>query len=336
MRSAKEILLATKPFAREHRWTSWWCLVSTFALYGSLVFLAANEGPWWLRLAASILAGFTLIRLFILFHDHQHGAILRGSWLAKGVMYGFGLLSLNPPSVWKPSHDHHHRYNSRNFTPNIGSFPLMTVGDYTQASWATRWAYRASRHPLMLVMAYVTVFAGRMCLVPLFSNPRRHWDAALSLIAHLALAWWIFPDLDSALLGGFLPFVIGSACGAYLFFVQHNFPGVQLQTDDEWNYVSSALHSSSYLTTGTVIRWFTGNIGYHHVHHLNAKIPFYRLPEAMAAIEELQCATAITLSLRDMRECLRLKLWDPVTRQLVYWPAKLSSQQNGPQSPQTA
>jgi omega-6 fatty acid desaturase (delta-12 desaturase) len=271
--------------------------------------------------AASILAGLTLVRLFILFHDHQHGTILRGSWLAGAVMHGFGLLTLNPPSVWKRSHDHHHRHNSRGLTPNIGSFPLMTVDAYAAASPAVRFVYRLSRHPLTLVFAYLTVFAGTMCLMPLLRNPRRHWDAGVSLILHATAIWLAFPNLESTLLAGVLPFVIGSACGAYLFFVQHNFPGVKLQTEGDWDYVTAALQSSSYFAMGPVLSWFTGNIGYHHVHHLNAKIPFYRLPEAMAAIAELGAPTTITWSLADMFGCLRLKLWDSAQHQLVNWPS---------------
>jgi omega-6 fatty acid desaturase (delta-12 desaturase) len=159
-----------------------------------------------------------------------------------------------------------------------------------------------------------------MCIYPLISNPRRHWDAALALGCHALFGWLVFPGLEGLLLGWVLPFFIGSAVGAYLFFAQHNFPGVRLQTEGEWSYVFSALNSSSYFVMGPIMRWFTGNIGYHHVHHLNAKIPFYRLPEAMAAIVELQTPATTTLALSDILACLRLKLWDVPARRLVPWP----------------
>jgi omega-6 fatty acid desaturase (delta-12 desaturase) len=227
---------------------------------------------------------------------------------------------MNPPSVWKRSHDHHHRHNSRDFSPNIGSFPLMTVADYAAASFAGRLAYCVSRHPLTLALGYFTVFAGKMSLLPFLRNPRRHFDAGLALAAHAGFAWLVFADFDSLLLGWIVPFAIGSAAGSYLFYAQHNFPGVRLQTAGQWNYVFSALHSSSYLAMGPVLSWFAGNIGYHHVHHLNARIPFYRLPEAMAAIEELQSPATTTLALRDIAACLSLKLWDPDRECLVGWP----------------
>lgn len=319
MRSAREILLATRTFAQEQRWKSWWCLVSTLALFVACSALAASDLNWLLRLAGSIVAGLTLVRLFIVFHDQQHGTIFRGSRLAQGIMWVFGVLSLNPPSVWKSSHDHHHRHNSRDLSPNIGSFPLMTVEGYAQASPLIRLGYRLSRHPLTLMLGYLTIFAGRMCLMPLWTDPRRHWDAGLALLCHAVFGWVLFRDIDNLMLAWVLPFLIGSGLGAYLFFAQHNFPGARLQLHGQWDYVFSALHSSSYLTMGPLMRWFTGNIGYHHVHHLNAKIPFYRLPEAMDAIAELQSPVVTSLALKDVAACLRLKLWDPVAGELVPW-----------------
>src|SRR5262249_34533146 len=98
---------------------------------------------------------------------------------------------------------------------------------------------------------------------------------------------------------------------------QHNFPGVQLRGRGDWDFVHAALHSSSYTAMGPVLRWFTGNIGYHHVHHLNARIPFYRLPEAMSSIRELQFAQPIRLNPRDIYRCFQLKLWDPEQDRMV-------------------
>ena len=319
MRSARELVLASREFAAEQRWRSWWCLCSTLALFIALLTLAISDWNWPLRLACSVLGGLTLVRLFTIFHDQQHGTILRGSPVADLVMRTVGLICLTPPSVWKRSHNHHHKHNSREFNPNIGSFPLMTVEEYARASFRDRLGYRISRHPLTLVFGYFTIFAGQMCLIPLFTNPRRHFDGALALICHAAVAWLVVPDWDGFLLGWLLTFMVAMAFGSYLFFAQHNFPGVWLAPSREWTYVNSALKSSSYLCTGPVMSWFTGNIGYHHVHHLNARIPFYRLPEAMAALVELQSPHTTSLSLRDIASCLRLKLWDPAAGQLVTW-----------------
>jgi acyl-lipid omega-6 desaturase (Delta-12 desaturase) len=323
VRTDREILLATLPFAREVRSRSWWHLGTTAAAAALLLASAGWDAAGLLRLPLSILAGLTLVRMFVVYHDHQHGSFLARSKPASALMAAFGIWSLNPPSVWKRSHDHHHRNNSRLHGPNVGSYPLMTVAAYRHASRGERLRYAASRHPLTIAAGYVTVFLVGMCLAPLVANPRRHWDAALSVVCHCGfLAALAIDGLDDLVLAGVLPFMIGSALGAYLFFTQHNFPGVQLAAGKTWSHVGAALSSSSYVRMGAAMRWFTGNIGYHHIHHLNARIPFYRLPEAMAAIPEAQSPVTVSLGIRDIAACLRLKLWDEASDKLVPWPSE--------------
>lgn len=320
LRDSKSLLLATRPFAREHRLRSWWNLGTTVLALGAVLAFTCSDVLWVIRLPFSLTAGLLLVRFFVLYHDQQHGSILRGSKAASAIMWVFGVVSLNPPSVWKRSHDHHHRNNSKSFGRNIGSYPLLTIAEYEALPIAKRLRYAASRHPLTMLFGYLTIFLLWMCVAPLIANPRRHFDAGLSIILHTALMALGFDEVDDLWLAGLIPFFVGSAVGAYLFFAQHNFPGAKLQTGPEWSYVGAALSSSSFIPMGPLMRWFTGNIGYHHVHHLNAKIPFYRLPEAMHAIEELQTPVATTLRPRDVLACLKLKLWDPVGDQLVPWP----------------
>jgi omega-6 fatty acid desaturase (delta-12 desaturase) len=149
-------------------------------------------------------------------------------------------------------------------------------------------------------------------------NPRKHADAALAFVLHAALvAALAYYDAATLVLAVMLPFAIAMALGSYLFYAQHNFPDVKLCDEADWSYVHAALHSSSFIRMGRLMRWFTGNIGYHHVHHLNARIPFYRLPEAMAGIAELQSPGATSLECRDVLACLRLKLWDRRKNRLV-------------------
>ena len=126
-----------------------------------------------------------------------------------------------------------------------------------------------------------------------------------------------FHVLPAFLFAFALPLMIACTLGAYLFYAQHNFPNMHVQPRESWSYARAALESSSYMEMGPVMRFFTGNIGYHHVHHLNPVIPFYRLPEAMAAIPELQSPGRTSLRPRDIAVCLRLKLWDPETDHMV-------------------
>jgi omega-6 fatty acid desaturase (delta-12 desaturase) len=203
---------------------------------------------------------------------------------------------------------------------------------WRQASFWRRLHYRISRHPITILTAYVTVFLFSICLVPQLKNPRKFWDGALSLLVHAGAiaAIWVFAGFQAAFFALLLPFAIAAASGAYLFFAQHNFEGLRIVPEAEWSHFRAALESSSYMRLGPVLNWFTGNIGYHHVHHLNSLIPFYRLPEAMAAVEELQSPVVTTLRPRDILTCLRLSLWDVPSQRLITYRtfAEAERQQN--------
>lgn len=317
-RTGREIVLATKPFARENPVRSWWVLLSTFAAFAATSAVALSPISWPFRLAASVVTGLLMVRLFVIYHDHQHGTILRGSRLGKIIMAAYGVLTLNPPSIWNRSHNHHHRNTAKIFGADIGSYPVMTTAAYRRASPRQRRAYAITRHPLTIAFGYVTIFLYGMCLRSVLSKPREHLDSAIALVLHAALvAWLAWLGWETLVLGLFIPAIISAGLGAYLFYAQHNYPGVILQPRAEWDYVTAALKSSSFIRMNPLMHWFTGNIGYHHVHHLNARIPFYRLPEAMAAIPELHSPGNTTLRPRDIWRCLRLKLWDPQTNALV-------------------
>lgn len=318
MRTGKELLIASKEFASEYRWLSWWHLWSTLGALAGLMAIAMSDLPWGLRAVASVLTGLVGVRLFIIYHDYQHGAILRDSKIAAFVMGVTGLLMLNPRSVWNRSHDHHHKNNSKTFGASIGSYPIMTQEAYASATPAERLAYAAMRHPLNMALGYLTVFTFGMCLRPFMYSPKRHWDGLLSVLLHFGAVAYVWTlGLDVLVLGVIIPSLVSATMGAYLFYAQHNFPAADLKPRSEWSHVEAALHSSSFISMGTLMSWFTGNIGYHHVHHLNARIPFYRLPEAMAALDELQSPGTTSLRPRDVLACLRLKLWSPEAGKFV-------------------
>ena len=312
MRTPKELLIASKEFANEYRWLSWWHLWSTLGVLVGLVAAAISDLPWGIRAASSVVAGLVGVRLFIIYHDYQHRAILRDSPIAGFLMGLYGVIMLNPPSVWNRSHDHHHKNNSKTFEANIGSYPIMTTHAYASALSAERFAYAAARHPLTIALAYFTVFLWGMCLRPFLRSPRRHFDGGLAILVNLGVMTYLTTvGLDVMLLGMIVPLLVASSLGVYFFYAQHNYPAAKLMPRSQWSHVEAALHSSSFIAMGPLMNWFTGNIGYHHVHHLNARIPFYRLPEAMAALEELQSPGTTSLNPRDIAACLRLKLWSP-------------------------
>lgn len=317
-RTGRELLIASRKYAIEDRATSWWHLWTTLVTMIALVVIASANLPWFVCLTASVFAGLVMVRMFIVYHDYMHGAILRGSLLAKCLMHGYGLLILSPPNMWKHSHDDHHKNNCKSFGAELGAFPIMTTQAYAEATGWQRLGYRIVRNPIIIVFGYLTSFLWSTTLVHFLKNPARNYSAGLSILLHVGVAVLVgFYSVQALLLGLVLPMFIGSAIGTYLFYAQHNFPGMKRKESPEWDYVYAAICSSSYMKMSRIMHWFTGNIGYHHVHHLNAKIPFYRLPEAMAGLKELQSPTATSLSPIDIFRCLRLKLWDPKQERLL-------------------
>jgi omega-6 fatty acid desaturase (delta-12 desaturase) len=315
----QELILATKPFAKDHSGRSWWCILSTTFLLGAAIF-----GTLWnihpaVTVGCSILEGLLILRLFVIYHDQQHHAILPKSRLAEGLMRGFGILALSPSSVWRSSHNHHHNHNSKLRGSHIGSFPIMTKDQFLKSSPRDRRLYLFIRHPLTILFGYVFMFLFGMCLNPFINDPKHHFDCLVAFILHLCISsvLLIVGGWQALVFAQLIPHFIAYAIGSYLFYAQHNFPGVSFADKAGWTYEKAALESSSYMRMSRIMAWFSGNIGYHHIHHLNAKIPFYRLPEVLRKMPELQAPKVTTLRPVDVFRCLRLKVWDVEKQQMV-------------------
>jgi omega-6 fatty acid desaturase (delta-12 desaturase) len=315
----KQLILATKPFAKEIIWKSWFHTLTTLAILTALfagIFFLDNI---YLRILCSIGAGLTIIRMFVIYHDHQHHSILYRNPLANVIFKAYGIFVLAPASIWKRSHDYHHNHNSKLFSASIGSYPVMTKQKFMQCSKAEQRGYLAIRHPLTIFFGYFTMFIYGMCIQSFMSAPRRHWDSLVSLIIHATISVLIFVYFGWAiwLLAAIAPFMIAFMIGAYLFYAQHNFPGVVFKEKDNWCYEDAAMQSSSYMVMNPFWRWVTANIGYHHIHHINSRIPFYRLPEVMEKLPQLKEAKTTTLNPSDIIACFRLKVWDPEKKKMV-------------------
>jgi omega-6 fatty acid desaturase (delta-12 desaturase) len=319
MNSAQTLHARTKAYARDHSWRSWWCILSTAVLLVVALAGTLPVFPMLLRLGASLLAGLLSLRLFVIYHDQQHRAILPRSRLAEWLMRLFGIWSLSPSSIWRSSHDHHHAHNSKLFGSHIGSYPIMTREQYQKSTRGVRFKYLFMRHPLTILFGYIFVFHFGMIINPLLNSPRRHYDCLLALLLHLGLAValvCLFGWLTWVLALEF-PLFLAAALGSYLFYAQHNFPDVSFNDKGGWTFEKAALESSSYLKTGPLMSWFTANIGYHHIHHLNHRIPFYRLPEIYRDLPELREAKTTSLRPFDIICCLRLKVWDVEAQRMV-------------------
>ncbi|KMQ75541.1 fatty acid desaturase family protein [Marinobacter subterrani] len=319
IRVGRELLEATRPYVEESSVTSWWHVSSTFVLMIAAL-TAAGVIPWWpLRVVFSVLGALLMVRAFITFHDYLHGAILKDSRVAYWLFHAFGALMLTPTRSWSASHNYHHGHVGQISDASVGAFPLITARMWRDSTRWQRFTYRAQRTPLVVLLSYPVVFGLNITLMPLLKTPRKHLDSLTALVSHFVLIAVVWA------LGGFglvffvilLPMTLAAAMGCYLFFAQHSFRCMQIASPEAWSYYRGAMESSSYMRMNRVMQWFTGNIGYHHIHHLNVRIPFYRLPEVMAAIPELQSPLTTTLAPRDIADCFRYALWDEDKQRMV-------------------
>ncbi|MDC1142124.1 fatty acid desaturase [Planctomycetota bacterium] len=318
-RSNRDILVASTSFAAENKLRSWWVLASTMLALLGLLALAAML-PWWpVALAASLCGSMVMVRTFIIFHDYKHGAMFRGNRLIGHLLDFYGMIFLCPPSHWNRTHNHHHSHVGELKHSSIGSFPIFDVETWKEANSLERMHYRVVRHPVTLIFAYITVFLVGFTLVPLIRYPRKNWMCGVSLLIHgsIVTAFWLLGGFWIALMCFWLPYAVASSWGAYLFYVQHNFRGVKILSPENWNPVDASILSTSFLKLNPILRWCTGGIGYHHIHHLNSAIPFYRLKEAHHSIPELQKATVTTLGLKDVFLGLSKHVWDPFTETMI-------------------
>ncbi len=315
----QDLLQRTKHFANEKRLLSWWYVVSSFAITLGCFMAIVIVDHYIARFLLSITMGLLLVRLFILFHDYYHQAILYRSKIANVLFWIYGLLTLTPASAWRETHNFHHARTSVTEFSNIGSFKIMTVNEWNAASSLARLSYRLQRHPLTIAFGWVTVFMIGMCIQGFTRKPRENWDGllAIGVNALLLISAIYFQQLELYFWAWLLPSLIGAALGSYIFYAQHNFPTMKLRARKDWNYVHAALHSTSFIRMPKIMHWFTGNIGYHHVHHANHRIPFYRLPETMHALVEFQTPHETSLRPKDIWSCLRLALWDPEQQRML-------------------
>jgi acyl-lipid omega-6 desaturase (Delta-12 desaturase) len=312
MRTNKELILASKCFIQEDRFRSW--LETIITLLGLIFFLTVSFviHPLAMKIVCSGICSLFYVRMFIIYHDYQHHAILQSSLGATLLMKAFGVFILAPQNIWKRSHDHHHTHNSKLTITGIGSYPTICTQRYNSLTRSEQITYLVNRHPLTVIFGYFTLFIYWLNIKSFVQSPKKHMDSLMALVIHITVGILIFYFLggQAFFLSWFAPFFLSFGIGSYLFYCQHNFPGAIFCEKEEWNYEYAAINSTSHMVMNPVMQWFTGNIGYHHVHHLNSRIPFYRLPEAMAGIPELQSPITTSWNPIAIWRCFSLKLWD--------------------------
>jgi omega-6 fatty acid desaturase (delta-12 desaturase) len=299
---------------------SLWQLANTLVPYLALMALSfwAMEYSFWLALPSIVLASGFLIRLFIIFHDCGHGAFFASDRLNVIVGNFTGILTFTPYDYWHKSHAKHHATSGNLDKRGFGDVWMMTVKEYMEAPWKVRLQYRLYRNPgvmFLLGPLFIVLITHRVVRRKATTRERRSvyiTNAAVLLMSigvSLIVGWKIY------LVTQFLVLYIGTMAGIWLFYVQHQFEGVYWARQPEWDFVAASLDGGSFYALPKVLNWFTGNIGYHHVHHLNSRIPNYNLPKCHKK-HELLAATP-KIKLLPSLKSLTYRLWDEQENRLV-------------------
>ena len=291
-------------------------VVPYFGLMTGMYFLL--DVSYWLVLAVSIPAAGFLLRTFILFHDCAHGSFLP-SKRANDILGTFcGLLVFSSFLPWRHEHAVHHATAGDLDRRGVGDVPTFTVAEYKAMKWYARLGYRLFRNPfVMFGLGPIWALVIRPRLTTKDMRPRLKRSVHftnVALVVIVGTVCWLIGWKEFLLIQAPVAWLAGSA-GVFLFFVQHQFEDVYWETSDNWSYSEAALKGSSYLKLPRVLHFFTGNIGYHHLHHLSARIPNYNLPRAHEANPQFQDVP--TLTLWDGFKCSRFKLVDEKTGRLV-------------------
>jgi omega-6 fatty acid desaturase (delta-12 desaturase) len=297
-----------------------WQIANTLVPYGLLWYLMYLCRPisWWLVVPLAILAGAFLVRVFIIFHDCGHGSYFKSSWANNLVGFITGILTFTPYYHWRWEHAIHHASAGHLDKRGTGDVWTMTVEEYLNSSRWKKFSYRLARNPFILfVIAPLYLFALQQRFPALRANRReRHSVYAMNAaILGMAVALsWIF-GLKAYLLIQLIILMVAGSAGVWMFYVQHQFEDVYWERGEDWSYVSAALQGSSFYKLPRVLQWFSGNIGFHHIHHLSPRIPNYYLEKCHRANPLFQQVKPVTMM--SSLKSFTYRLWDEKRKKLV-------------------
>ncbi|MEY1557686.1 fatty acid desaturase [Yoonia sp. R2331] len=307
LRSSFELAISLVPFV------AFWvlaCWVANYSYLGAFLISVVNGG--------------FLLRLFCIQHDCGHGSFFDNRNVSDWVGRSLGVLTLTPYDVWRRSHAIHHSHAGDLAHRGLGDIMTLTVEEYHQRSRFGRFLYRAYRHPIVMFgigPSYIFLLQNR---VPkgFMDQGRSYWISAMGTNASILLIMSVIVYFGgwAALFLVMLPSsLVAASIGVWLFYVQHQFEQTHWDEHDDWQLHEAALHGSSHYDLPLILRWFSANIGIHHVHHLYSRIPFYRLNEVLRDHEELVDCSRMTLL--ESFKCAQLDLWDSANRRLVSFKA---------------
>lgn len=273
---------------------------------------------YWLTVPIAIVVSGFLVRTFIIFHDCCHGSFFKGKLTNEIIGTLTGIFVLVPFQQWKQSHTIHHATSSNLDKRGTGDMWILTVKEYRESPLLRRLAYTIYRNPFfMFGLGPVLIF-----LIQYRFNRKKAkrkerintYVTNIAIISLYGLLIWAVGWHDFLLIQGVV-FIISGSAGIWMFYVQHQFEDSYFEKEEEWSYVKAAVEGSSYYKLPRILQWITGNIGFHHVHHLSPRVPNYNLEKAHNASLPLQKATTITLvtSLKS----LNFRLWDEENKTFI-------------------
>ncbi|HWY32077.1 MAG TPA: fatty acid desaturase [Candidatus Acidoferrum sp.] len=307
-------------YQKPSRWKAAWQIIDTLVPYILLWYLMylCRSVSWWLVVPLAVLAGALLVRVFIIFHDCGHGSFFKSP--AANALVGFlaGILTFTPYYHWRWEHAIHHANAGDLDKRGTGDVWTMTVQEYLEASRWKKFAYRLSRNPLVLfVIAPLFLFVVLQRVPSTKANAReRHSVYAMDLaILGMAVSLSLVFGFTAYVMIQLIIMMVAGGAGVWMFYVQHQFEDVYWERDENWSFTAAALQGSSFYKLPRILQWFSGNIGFHHIHHLSPRIPNYNLEKCHKADPLFQQVKPVTFL--SSFKSITFRLWDEKGRKLV-------------------
>lgn len=297
-----------------------WQIVNTFGSYVALwvAMYWTLTVSWWLTVPLAMLAGLFVVRIFIIFHDCGHGSFFKSRTANDIVGFLSGLISFTPYHHWRWEHSLHHGTSGDLDRRGTGDIWTMTVQEYLESTRWKRFAYRLARNPFVLfILAPLYLFLIRERFPSRGAKRRERWSVwwmNLAIAGMVVGMGFTFGWLNYLILQLVVTLVAGGS-GVWLFYVQHQFEDAYWERSEEWDYTTAALQGSSFYKLPRVLQWFSGNIGFHHIHHLSPRIPNYNLQRCHESHPLFSSVKPVTL--RSSLKSLAYRLWDESKRKLV-------------------
>jgi acyl-lipid omega-6 desaturase (Delta-12 desaturase) len=310
-----------EPYVGANVWHATYQVISTLGLLALSMWaigVLMDRSVWLALLIVPVTSGL-LVRTFILMHDCAHSSLFASRRVTEIIGFVTGVITLTPFTQWRRDHALHHASSGDLDRRGHGDVPTLTVREYLAKTEREQFWYRVIRHPASLMFGGpVHLMISQRRRGP--SNATRDRQAFsvmstnVALLAMFSVAFWLF-GWKAVMFAYVIPFYFAAMAGVWLFYVQHQFEDAYWEEHGEWDYLTACLKGSSHLELPALFRWFTGNIGLHHVHHLAPKIPNYRLQKCHEENVLFQSAPVVTP--RSGMAALRLALWDEDRRRLI-------------------